>query len=109
MSAAHDLGCVADLCVDLVLRGDEKPRYGQEEQLFAGYALELGGSGTIVCAQFAKLGGRVRLIGAVGDDDLGTDALDELRAARVDVGAVQRLAGIATGVALIVVDRDGDN
>jgi ribokinase len=36
-------------------------------------------------------------------------ALDELRAEGVDVTSVRRLAGAATGVALIVVDRAGDN
>ena len=49
------------------------------------------------------------LAGAVGDDDLGADALAALRAEGVDVASVVRLERVATGVALIVVDRDGRN
>jgi ribokinase len=51
----------------------------------------------------------VTLVGAVGDDDTGRGALDELRAEGVDVGAVAVLDGVATGVALIVVDASGEN
>jgi ribokinase len=49
------------------------------------------------------------MLGAVGDDDLGAQAVEELAAEGVDVGAVSRVAGVASGVALIVVDRDGEN
>jgi ribokinase len=51
----------------------------------------------------------VALVGAVGDDDLGSAALAELAAERVDVTRVRRLPGVATGVALIVVDARGEN
>ena len=57
----------------------------------------------------ARLGARTALVGAVGDDDLGADAVRELEAEGVDVAAVARLAEHPTGVALIVVDRDGEN
>ncbi|HYE04296.1 MAG TPA: carbohydrate kinase family protein [Planctomycetota bacterium] len=103
-----DLGCIADLCVDLVMRGDEKPRYGQEEQLFAGYALELGGSGTIVCAQFAKLGGRVRLVGAVGDDDLGAVVRRRLAEENLPDADIAVRPDLPTGLGVALARSDGD-
>jgi len=51
----------------------------------------------------------VRFAGAVGDDDLGAAAIEQLAAEGVDVGAIARLDGEATGVALIAVDRAGRN
>ncbi len=49
------------------------------------------------------------MVGAVGDDDLGEEALALLRGEGIDVSAVARLEGVATGVALIAVDAGGEN
>ena len=49
------------------------------------------------------------MVGAVGDDDLGEEAVAALEAEGIDVSAVARLEGSATGVALIVVDAAGEN
>lgn len=49
------------------------------------------------------------MIGAVGADDTGAAALAELRADGVDTAGVAVLDGVATGVALIVVDDRGEN
>ena len=52
-------------------------------------------------------GARVAMVGAVGADDLGDEALRELAAEGIDVAAVARLDDVATGVAVIVVDERG--
>jgi ribokinase len=49
------------------------------------------------------------MLGAVGDDDLGRSALDGLSAEGVDVSLCPRLPGEHTGLALIVVDANGEN
>jgi ribokinase len=49
------------------------------------------------------------MVGAVGADDLGDEALRELAAEGIDVAAVARLDDAATGVAAIVVDANGEN
>jgi len=94
--------------VDIVIHAERLPRPGET---VAGGRLERtgGGKGANQAVAAARAGAAVTLVGAVGDDDLGSDALDELRAEGVDVAGVARLAGFATGVALIVVDRAGDN
>ena len=68
-----------------------------------------GGKGANAAVAAARAGARVRLIGAVGDDDTGAAALAELRQEKVDVSDVAVLAGESTGVALIVVDDHGEN
>jgi ribokinase len=94
--------------VDIVVHAERLPGRGET---VAGGRLERtgGGKGANQAVAAARAGAAVTLAGAVGDDDLGTDALAELSAEAVDVGAVRRLAGVATGVALIVVDGAGDN
>lgn len=103
-----DVCCVADLCVDLMVTGDVIPRFHQIEQLVDGYSLEPGGSATIFACQFAKLGGRAGLIGAVGNDAFGTFLYAQLERAGVDVGRVQRRADLQTGLGLHLVKPDGD-
>ena len=92
--------------VDITVRADRLPAPGET---VAGGRLERagGGKGANQAVAAARAGAAVSLVGAVGDDDLGADALAALRAEGVDVTAVARLAGVATGVALIVVDGDG--
>jgi ribokinase len=68
-----------------------------------------GGKGANAAVAAARLGARVRLVGAVGDDDVGAGTLAELRDADVDVSAVAVLGGEPTGMALIVVDEQGEN
>ncbi|GAA3773685.1 ribokinase [Microbacterium kribbense] len=69
---------------------------------------EPGGKGANQAAAAARLGGQVRLIGAVGADDAGTQMLASLREAGVDTAGVQTVSD-PTGTALIVVDADGEN
>jgi len=66
-----DVALVADLCADMLLRGDVRPVYGQVEQFVDDYEIELGGSAAIFASQFTRLGGRVALYGVVGEDLLG--------------------------------------
>src|SRR5215210_2605407 len=73
------------------------------------FARHGGGKGANQAVAAARLGARVALIGAVGDDDLGEEALAELAREGVDVAGVLRLEGVATGVAAIVVDAAGEN
>ncbi len=108
MPAPPTVLVVGSINADLVIHAERLPARGET---VAGGRLERagGGKGANQAVAAARAGARVALVGAVGDDELGAEALDDLRAEGVDVGAVRRLAGVATGVALIVVDRDGDN
>jgi rfaE bifunctional protein kinase chain/domain len=57
--------------------------------------LKAGGAAN-AAANLAALGVRVRTLGAVGDDALGTALLDELEGAGVDVSPVRRVRGRPT-------------
>ena len=68
-----------------------------------------GGKSANQAVAASRVGAAVTMLGAVGDDDLGHSALAGLEAAGVDIGACQRLEGEHTGLALIVVDANGEN
>jgi len=94
--------------VDMVVAASRLPGPG-ETVVGGGVQRFGGGKGANAAVAAARAGARVALIGAVGGDDLGAGALDELRAEGVDVTGVAVLEGAATGVALIVVDEVGEN
>ncbi|ALE05367.1 ribokinase [Arthrobacter sp. ERGS1:01] len=67
-----------------------------------------GGKGANQAAAAARLGARVGLVGAVGDDDAGRRICRDLRLAGVSTDLVS-VAAAPTGTALIVVDAHGEN
>jgi ribokinase len=68
-----------------------------------------GGKGANQAVAAARLGADVRMAGCVGDDDFGRLLLARLRAEEVNADAVRTVTGAATGVAMITVDRSGEN
>ena len=99
---------VGSVNVDLVVAAERLPGRGET---VLGRRLERhgGGKGANAAVAAARLGAEARLVAAVGGDDLGREALAELRQEGVDVAAVSQVADEATGAALIVVDGSGDN
>jgi len=106
--SARDVYVVGSVNVDLVVTAPSLPRPG-ETVAEGAFERHGGGKSANQAVAAARLGARVRMVAAVGDDDLGAEAVTMLEAEGIDVAAVQRLEGRATGVALIVVDAAGEN
>lgn len=68
-----------------------------------------GGKGANQAVAVARLGYPVAMIAKVGSDDFGARLRSGLRAAHVSVRSVTTAANTASGVALISVDRAGQN
>lgn len=103
-----DIVVVGSINVDFVIRSQSLPAPG--ETVSGGrFEQHGGGKGANQAVAAARLGARVGLIAAVGDDDAGIRAVEDLRSEGIDVSHVVQVAGIATGVALIVVDDAGEN
>jgi ribokinase len=99
---------VGSINVDLVFGVERLPRPG--ETVTGGtFERHGGGKGANQAVAAARAGATVRFVGAVGNDDPGTQALCELQQEGVDVSQVVRLDSVATGVASIVIDADGEN
>jgi ribokinase len=99
---------VGSVNADLVVAVERLPAPG-ETVTGGSFEHHGGGKGANQAVAAARAGADVRLVGAVGDDDLGADALRELEGEGIDVSAVARLADAPTGVALIVRDDEGEN
>jgi ribokinase len=99
---------VGSLNMDLLVRVPTLPRPGET---VSGTALEhsCGGKGANQAVAARRLGADVRLVGVVGTDAFGGTLLERLHAERVDASDVTRSSTAPTGVALIVVDADGEN
>lgn len=106
MTPPFDVMLASDQCVDLLVRGDVRPRFGQAEQLVDGYALEIGGSANLFACQAAKLGLRVGLIGVVGEDPFGRILLDLLGAQGPNLERLRVDPSVPTGLGLHLTEPD---
>ena len=100
-----ELTVVGSINLDLVARVEALPRAG-ETVLGTDFVRVPGGKGANQAVAAARLGAHVRMIGSVGDDPLAAEALAGLEEAGVELH-VTRLG--TTGIALILVDDDGEN
>ncbi|KPK72291.1 MAG: hypothetical protein AMJ79_15805 [Phycisphaerae bacterium SM23_30] len=94
--------------MDLVIRAAAIPGPGQT---IAGHNFSTmpGGKGANQAVAAARCGGRVSMIGRVGNDDFGQRLLLGLKANGVDTEGVMFSEGVSTGVATIVVNDIGEN
>ncbi|MGC3993847.1 MAG: carbohydrate kinase family protein [Propionicimonas sp.] len=95
-----------DANLDLVLRGDVRPRFGQAEQFLTGADLVLGSSAGICASGLARLDADVALVARVGDDVFGDRTRALLDAAGVDTGLLRTVPG-ATGLS-VILSEGGD-
>ncbi|MBR1776960.1 MAG: ribokinase [Alphaproteobacteria bacterium] len=70
--------------------------------------IKAGGKGANQAAAAAKAGGLVKMIGAVGMDEVAKVPVTALKALGVDCSGIQTSA-LATGMAMIMVDANGEN
>ena len=91
--------------LDLVARCERLPRPG-ETLTAATFERYPGGKGANQAVAAARLGAQVRFVGSVGEDEFAAEALAGLREAGVETDLRQ---GGSTGVALILVDQEGEN
>lgn len=99
---------VGSLNADLVVRTERFPQPGETLQ-GSDLAILPGGKSANQAVAAGRLGGTVRMIGAVGDDGNGALLRDSVAAAGVDTTHVAVREGVATGTAVITVDAAGEN
>lgn len=99
---------VGSINMDLVARARHIPAPG-ETVMGGDFSLIPGGKGANQAVGVARLGGRVFMVGRLGDDDFGTRLRAGLEHNGVDVTHVRDTPGSASGVAMIVVAENGEN
>ena len=102
------ISVIGSINLDIVATGPALPRPG-ETVTGARLARHPGGKGANQALAAKRLGADVKLIGAVGADDMAEEALRLLQTGNIDLSTVQHINGETTGVALIAVSADGEN
>lgn len=98
---------VGSINMDLVVKTDEIPKIG--ETLLGKELLQIpGGKGANQAAAMGKLGKNIIMLGKVGRDNFGEDLLESLKESGVDTAYIEK-EDSSTGIAVINVDKEGNN
>lgn len=99
---------IGSLNIDRIINVNHIPKVG--ETIIGSDFIEVcGGKGANQAYACGKLGGNVTMLGAVGTDDAGDRMLQSLQEVSVDVTHILRTKEVATGSAIIYVDKEGNN
>lgn len=99
---------IGSLNLDMTVQVDHTPVVG-ETILSKKMEMNAGGKGANQACALGKLGADVIMLGAVGRDMYADIQMDSLNKAGVDTTRVIVKDDVSTGIALITVNRDGDN
>lgn len=107
-AASPSIAVVGSANLDVVVPVRRHPRLG-ETVIGGDHYRAPGGKGANQAVACARLGARTRFVGCVGDDEVGDTLRQALANDDVDVTDLAALEGVPSGLALIVVDGDGEN
>ena len=99
---------IGSINMDLVCRTAQMPKPG-ETVLGSDLQTIPGGKGANQAVAAAKLGEEVHMVGRVGEDDFGERLLNGLQQHKVNTRHVIITEGVASGCAMILVDKKGEN
>jgi ribokinase len=93
--------------VDLIIKGDKIPKPG-ETVLGGTFYKAAGGKGANQAVAASRAGGEVTFISCVGNE-YGEESIEGFRNDGINVDYVKKDPDVATGIALIMVDKNGEN
>jgi len=99
---------IGSINTDMVATAPTLPTAG-ETVMGTDFFVSAGGKGGNQAVAAARLGAKVVMIGNLGTDTLGDQAIDRLEKENIDCQQITRDAQQASGVALINVDQKGEN
>jgi sugar/nucleoside kinase (ribokinase family) len=98
----HDISIVGEINLDLILYGLPTKLPTERELLGNDFRMTLGSSSAILAHNLAVLGSKVGFVTKVGNDILGSQALDRVAASGADVSHVVRTSRTGSGVTIIL-------
>ncbi|MBL7744515.1 MAG: ribokinase [Chitinophagaceae bacterium] len=93
---------------DMVVRSKTLPKPG-ETVLGGTFLMNAGGKGANQAVAAARLGGHVTLVAKVGNDIFGKQSVEGFKRENIDTGYVFVDDETPSGIALIMVNEDGEN
>ncbi len=97
---------VGSIAVDMIVMSDIRPKKG-ETVIGKEIKTAFGGKGANQAVSISSLGGDVKMLGVVGDDENGKECLNNLKNKNVDINNINIEKG-TTGTAIITL-AEGDN
>ncbi len=107
-SGKADVVVAGAINTDLVAVVERAPQAG-ETVTGSSFSVFSGGKGANQAVAAQRSGAPTVMVGAVGDDAFGADRRADLAAEGIIVGGIAEIAGMTSGVALIMVEREGEN
>ncbi|MWP61739.1 ribokinase [Gilliamella sp. Pas-s25] len=99
---------IGSVNIDHILNVNEFPKPG-ETLKGSNYKISYGGKGANQAVAAGRLGANVQFIAAVGNDDFGKKFKQQLESDHIDTHTVAVVESKNTGVALILVNKQGEN
>lgn len=93
---------------DMIIQLDKIPVPG-ETVLGGEFSIAAGGKGANQAVAAARAGGNITFIACVGDDMFGNQAVEGFIGDGINVEYIKRVENAASGVALIFVEKGGEN
>lgn len=93
---------------DLVVKPNDFPNKG-ETVLCDDILYNSGGKGANQASAIGKLKGKIKMVGACGDDKFGQELKENLKKNGVNIENIKNIKNVKTGTALIIIDQFGDN
>lgn len=100
--------CMGSINMDIVMEVDHLPGPGETVQSNS-YAMYPGGKGGNQAVTASQLGAEVHFLGRIGDDYFSTKLLQSMSEKGVDTSYVMKTKHETAGLAMIRVDRNGQN
>ena len=107
IAESQDVVVVGSINQDYLIEVGKRPLPG-ETITGATLSLQPGGKGANQAVAAGRLGAKVKMIGAVGDDIIGQRLLEAMSASGVNIDSV-RSSNAATGSAFAIITPDGEN
>lgn len=108
MKSTAKLVVLGSINADHILNLNHFPTAG-ETVTGQDYQVAFGGKGANQAVAAGRSGAEIAFIACVGDDDTGNKVCHQLAGDQIDISAISTVADATTGVALIFVNRAGEN
>lgn len=105
---AKKLIVLGSINVDHVINVQQFPRPG-ETLSGSAYNIAFGGKGANQAVAAGRCGAGIQFIAAVGNDEIGQQICQQLQKDNIDIRSIQTIKKEKTGVALIFVNKQGEN
>lgn len=99
---------IGSLNMDFAVGVEEMPRKGETVKAKS-FGLICGGKGANQACAAGRLGAETHMLGAVGRDNYGDTILESLKNSGVKTGRVKIDGGTSTGMAIVTVNKQGEN